>query len=62
VGFYFILLGINGDKHEKEIENGKKEKGFRKMDGKLGEHWLLLQLITEACSLMYFSITYVQCM
>jgi hypothetical protein len=30
-GFYFIVLGINGDKHEKEIEKGMREGGSREL-------------------------------
>jgi hypothetical protein len=29
-GFYFILLGINGDKHKKEFKKGRRKKGLKR--------------------------------
>jgi hypothetical protein len=30
-GFYFVLLGINGDKHEKEFEKGRRKEDSREL-------------------------------
>jgi len=32
-GFYFNALGINGDKHEKEIKKGKRARNSRDFSG-----------------------------